>query len=409
MSETVGVGGPNVGGARSPSGRNLVLCLDGTTNEPEKPWTNVVRLYSVLQRDDRQLIHYDPGVGTMGSRGAWTRLGRFFSKLGQMAMGHGIKDNVEEAYGWLVDTYEPGDRIFVFGFSRGAYTARAVTGMLATVGLLRPSARNLVPYAVKLWAKTPPDEASPKRKAYWDTTRRFTRTFGRPTAEFTTRFETVERQVRFLGVWDTVKTAGVFGWAGWRPGFVQARWPYTRDLVNVTTARHAMALGERRFHFPVSRFAADSAPTPAVLKDGTPVVAPGPLPRLQEVWFAGTHGDVGGDAEVADIALDWMVREAVAAGLLVDARKYREAIGVARERGGPDLPPLPRERWSAPLHANSAVWWVLGGFRWGTRVVLDGDDVHESVLARRDATAGLPGSQRYAPRLPELIEVVRTR
>jgi uncharacterized protein (DUF2235 family) len=133
--------------------RNLVVCLDGTRNEPETGPTNVTRLYDLAVKDDRQLVYYDPGVGTMGARGATTRAGRWLTRAGGLVLGHGVRENVEEAYSFLMRAYQPGDRIFIFGFSRGAYTARALTGMLRTVGLLRPGAENLVPYAMKLYAK----------------------------------------------------------------------------------------------------------------------------------------------------------------------------------------------------------------------------------------------------------------
>ena len=139
--------------------RNLVVCLDGTSNEPESGTTNVARTYAVAAKSESQLVYYDPGVGTMGARGAVTRH-RARTRPGSPAwcVGFGVKDNIEEAYTWLSTHYQRGDRIFVFGFSRGAYTARALTGMLRTVGLLRPGADNLTPYALKLYAQHGPDE-----------------------------------------------------------------------------------------------------------------------------------------------------------------------------------------------------------------------------------------------------------
>jgi uncharacterized protein (DUF2235 family) len=103
--------------------RNLVVCLDGTRNEPETGPTNVTRLYDIAVKDDRQLVYYDPGVGTMGARSATTRAGRWLTRAGGLVLGHGVRENVEEAYVFLMRAYRPGDRIFVFGFSRGAYTA----------------------------------------------------------------------------------------------------------------------------------------------------------------------------------------------------------------------------------------------------------------------------------------------
>src|SRR5262249_44351947 len=131
--------------------RNLVVCLDGTNNEPEHGATNVTRFFQVARKDDgRQLVYYDPGVGTMGARSATTRFGKWLTRVGGLAFGHGVGDNIEQAYQWLMQTYQPGDRIYVVGFSRGAYTSSAFVGMLRTVGLLRAGAENLTPYALKL-------------------------------------------------------------------------------------------------------------------------------------------------------------------------------------------------------------------------------------------------------------------
>jgi uncharacterized protein (DUF2235 family) len=77
----------------------------------------------IAVKDDRQLVYYDPGVGTMGARSATTRAGRWLTRAGGLVLGHGVRENVEEAYVFLMRAYRPGDRIFVFGFSRGAYTA----------------------------------------------------------------------------------------------------------------------------------------------------------------------------------------------------------------------------------------------------------------------------------------------
>jgi uncharacterized protein (DUF2235 family) len=132
--------------------RNLVVCLDGTRNEPETGATNVARLFAMAVKSDDQLVHYDPGVGTLGARSATTRFGKFLTRVAGLVLGHGVKENIEEAYTFLMHNYRDGDRIFVFGFSRGAYTGLALAGMIHTVGLLRPGADNLVPYAMKLYA-----------------------------------------------------------------------------------------------------------------------------------------------------------------------------------------------------------------------------------------------------------------
>jgi uncharacterized protein (DUF2235 family) len=171
-------------------------------------------LFDVAAKHDGQLVYYDPGVGTMGSRAAVTQLGRAATRAGGMIAGYGIKDNIEEAYTWLAQHYRRGDRIFVFGFSRGAYTARALTGMLRTVGLLHADADNLVPYALKLYVKsgpandpstTPGAQAKKAEREFWRLREDFRKTFGNP--DFPNPFQHT-KQIRFLGVWDTVKSVG---------------------------------------------------------------------------------------------------------------------------------------------------------------------------------------------------------
>ncbi|NDK91594.1 DUF2235 domain-containing protein [Gordonia desulfuricans] len=350
--------------------RNLVICLDGTTNEPETGFTNVARLFDVCVKDDTQLVYYDPGVGTMGSRAAVTQIGRAATRFGGMVAGYGIRDNIEEAYGWLCTRYRPGDQIYVFGFSRGAYTARALTGMLRTVGLLHPDALNLVPYALKLYTTRGPEDVpaapdEPKPAAvqeYWRLRNDFRTKFGNP--DFPVPFRRT-KQVRFLGVWDTVKSVG---WLNLRARVEIARWPFTANIDNVETARHALALDERRRPFAEYRFAGEK------------------LDRrdVQEMWFAGVHGDIGGscrpDSRLPDVALSWMVDEAHAAGIRINRKAYRRNLDIGFGT------PLPDDRVLGPIVGNNAVWRLARG--WRDREVRHDDLIHPSVAHRVQHTAG---------------------
>ena len=354
--------------------RNLVVCLDGTSNEPETGTTNVARLYRVAVKDDDQVVYYDPGVGTMGARSATTRLGRSLTRVGGLVLGHGVRENVEEAYGFLMHHWRPGDRVYVFGFSRGAYTARALTGLLRTVGLLRPGADNLVPYALKLYVKGGADDERADRaaqKEYWALRSSFADNFANPA--FPSRFD--HAQVEFLGVWDTVKSVG---WLNWRAQLEQARWPFTRRAPNVRRVRHAIAIDEWRTPYAEYRFTPSHPQRPE---------------HLREVWFAGVHSDVGGtfpdDHRLSDIALKWMVDEAAEAGLRVDPKAYRKVLGV---EFGADLPP---DSVEGHVHANGAAWRVLGRRR---RRIGATDEVHPSVHRR---VAALRGTDRpYDVALP---------
>lgn len=368
------------------AGRNIVICLDGTSNEPESGTTNVARLYAVAAKSDSQVVYYDPGVGTMGARGAVTPLAKRATVFAGLVIGYGVRDNLEEAYTFLMQQHRQGDRIFVFGFSRGAYTARALTGMLRTVGLLRPGAENLVPYAVKLYTKggkhqdnreshappVPLTEAERKEEqAYWKVRRDFAARFGNP--DFPHSFDTRQHQVHFLGVWDTVKS---IGWLNWRARWQEAQWPFTRKIVNVGTARHALAIDERRRPFPAYRFHPEIESV-----------------DQQEMWFAGVHSDVGGhfpdDHRLSDIALSWMVEEARAAELEVDDAALKRELNGPRGAPRPDPDTLPR------IHDNPWPWLLAGG--WRHREILPGDTVHPSVQDRIKASS--TGSRPYRPRL----------
>ncbi len=360
----------------TPPKRNLVLCLDGTNNEPEHGATNVARIFDIALKNDpqKQLVYYDPGVGTMGARGAVTQLGQALTRVAGLAAGFGIKDDIEQAYTWLSRNYQENDDIYVFGFSRGAYTARALTGMLHTVGLLRPGTENLVPYALKLYAKggppAPPPGVEPDQKTkaaqqqFWDVRDEFAREFGNP--RFPTMFDTSRRQIHFLGVWDTVKSVG---WLNLKGRIQIARWPFTAKIDNVETARHALAIDERRRPFAEYRFNPDAVAE----ADG----------RYQEMWFAGVHSDVGGqfpdDHRLSDIALSWMVKEAEAKGLLVRKQRYFDLLDFHWNDEVPADNPLGR------IHTNEKVWWLAGG--WRSRKVLPTDALHPSVLQRIELTA----------------------
>jgi uncharacterized protein (DUF2235 family) len=358
------------------AGRNLVVCLDGTSNEPETGTTNVARMFAVAAKDGGQLVYYDPGVGTMGARGAITSWGRKVTRVAGLVAGYGIRENLEEAYTFLIGEYRPGDRIFVFGFSRGAYTARALTGMLRTVGLLRPGAENLVPYAVKMYArKRPENPTKEQEREMWRVSDRFTAQFGNP--DFPNPFDPHRGQVHFLGVWDTVKSVG---WLNWRARVQQVRWPFTARITNVETARHAMAIDERRRPYQGYRFDA------AAVRDSRG--------SYQEMWFAGVHSDVGGqfpdDHALSDIAFGWMVDEAAVAGLRVDPTAYRRLVKVTYGE------PLPADLALGRIHANGRSWALLGG--WRGRRILPGDAIHSSVEHRIAATVG--GPSPYRPKLP---------
>ena len=203
--------------------KNIVLCCDGTGNEFGCNNTNVVLTYLLVDKGDEQVAYYDPGVGT----GGWEyEEGGTLRAAGDQATGHGLQKNVEDAYRYLMACYEPGDRIFLFGFSRGAFTARSVAGMLHKCGLLRRDAGNLVEYAAKVY-NTEGNDATAKE---------FRSAFGR------------DCPVHFVGVWDTVESL-----------VLNAGKRFHDATLNPEVAHgyHALAIDERREdslrHFGMSR------------------------------------------------------------------------------------------------------------------------------------------------------------
>src|ERR1043165_18221 len=172
--------------------KNIVICCDGTNNQFDGDHTNVIRTYKVARCSATQTTFYDCGVGTMPEPWQTTKLGKRWSMLKGLAFGSGLMENIEDAYCFLMANYEAGDKVFLFGFSRGAFTARALAGMLHSVGLLRPGAENLIRYAQRYWLKDfGPDSPG-----------------GKLCGEFK---ETLGRQcpIHFIGVWDTVGSVGL--------------------------------------------------------------------------------------------------------------------------------------------------------------------------------------------------------
>ena len=117
--------------------KNIVLCCDGTANEFAKNRTNVIKLYSTLVHDtDAQLTYYHPGIGTMEPFGALSPITRKLTRVLGMAVGYGLEKDIQDLYAFLMQTYHAGDSIYLFGFSRGAFTVRTLAGFMNAVGLL---------------------------------------------------------------------------------------------------------------------------------------------------------------------------------------------------------------------------------------------------------------------------------
>lgn len=374
--------------------KNIVICCDGTSNEFDGDRTNVVKLYQMLNHDRRvQLTYYHPGLGTMEAAGALTGFSRWWTRAAGFAFGYGLKNDIRDAYVFLMNHFEEGDRVFLFGFSRGAYTVRAVASLLHMVGLIRPGNEPLVPYAIRLMMKIG-DDAGDKGA------------IGRAVRvaqQFKITFSSVVCRPYFVGVWDTVNSVG------WIEN--PLRLPYSANNPSIDIGRHAISIDERRAFFRENLWHKKA--------NG------GPKDVLQ-VWFPGSHGDVGGgypedDSGLSKVALEWMLREAQAKGLLTDDDREARIMGRA---GGNYVPPDP----TATLHdeLRHIAWWPAQLFpkkRWERRVV-NGEEtwvqrrkmslagwrkippaahVHEAAYARESAyVAKLPADAVKVSTLPKL-------
>lgn len=353
--------------------KRLVVCCDGTNNQLAGDLTNVVRIFEVAVKSDQQVVFYDPGVGTMADPLARGPISRRWSLVKGLAFGAGLRDNIFDAYRFLMREYEDGDQVYLFGFSRGAFTARVLAGILHAAGLLDAGAENLLPYVWRNYRgiRLLPTEATAQEREVADRHARevnvLRRSFTRPCP------------IAFLGVWDTVGSVGMYNW--------NQAFPHTFENESVAIVRHAVALDERRAAFRSSVFKADASPLPRQPD----------RPRVMNVWFPGVHSDVGGgyrwpeQCGLAMGAFRWMVREAEKAGMMV--RPDRESALLE------ECPPDP----CADMHDSLTGGWKLMEFLparrydWGKkktiwrikankpRTMIQSPYLHQSVLDRMAA------------------------
>jgi uncharacterized protein (DUF2235 family) len=270
--------------------KRLILCCDGTWNSADQASngipcpTNVIRIaYRIAKRkeDMPQIVYYGQGVGT----------GNSLDRITGGAFGQGLEDNIFSAYRFLVANYEPGDELYLFGFSRGAFTARSIAGMIRKCGIL--STENVQRYieAIHLYRSDEgPDEDRP--------------------SEFRSRNSVngeKQTQVHFIGVWDTVGSLGI-PLRGLR-GLTQQKHQFhdTELSKSVKNACHALAIDELRSPFRPTLWQYKP-------KEGQTV---------EQVWFPGVHSNVGGgypDRGISDISLEWMIKKAKDAGLVFDEK-----------------------------------------------------------------------------------------
>ena len=244
--------------------KNIVVCCDGTANEFKRDRTNVVKLVQALVKDPAvQSCYYHPGIGTMAPIGFVSKTGSTIAELAGMAIGYGLSGDICDAYIFICRNFELGDRLYLFGFSRGAYTVRALASLLQMHGLLPRDNDRQVPYVVRMmWAiqqlrKRARSSVTAEQRIddYFGLAKAFKATFSRSCCP------------HFVGVWDTVSSVG------WVSSPVSL--PYTANNPDIAIGRHAVAIDERRAFFRTNLWRQAAPPQPA-----------GPV-DMKQVWFPG--------------------------------------------------------------------------------------------------------------------------
>ncbi len=266
--------------------RNLVICLDGTWNKPDQQDhgrqvpSNVVKMARAVDLSNQsQCIYYDTGVGT----------GNFLDRIVGGITGRGISENIFQAFQWLIENYHKDDKLYLFGFSRGAYTARSLAGLIGVCGIPQKKQSNeMLKCAEKVYRTK-------------DQCRRL-----ELCKKFQEKYKACKAKVHFIGVWDTVgalgvPTSGPLGlWTRRRSGF--------HDVslgAHVCHAYHAVTINERRGAFKPTLWNSN----------------PATYQTLIQAWFPGVHSNVGGgyvDSGLSDRALLWMICNAYKLGLRFD-------------------------------------------------------------------------------------------
>ncbi len=302
--------------------KRIAVFCDGTWNSPSRlDWTHVVNLYNAVdQKLDVQIAHYFPGVGTETSNAGF--FGGLLNRTGGGAFGWGLDRNIKQAYAYVCKVYEPGDELLIFGFSRGAYTARSLAGMIRKCGILQDYSGPALSAAFKLY-KSAGEENRPDSPGIMARRKQISPRFATSEAERNARNDgSAVVRISYIGVWDTVGSLGIpLALLGGIASLWNRRYAFhDTDLSSmVTSARHALALDERRALFEPSPWnnLDDSEAGPGLNNGDTSDNRP-----FQQLWFVGDHGIVGGtgdSASLSAITLQWIAEGAQKAGLTLRA------------------------------------------------------------------------------------------
>ena len=316
--------------------KRIALFFDGTWNSADQARpTNVTKLHQATTDGEAngmvQVPYYDQGVGVEG---------RWLEKILGGVSGAGLEDNIAQGYQKLIEEHESGDEIFLFGYSRGAYTARSLAGLIRNCGILRPEHIAKIPDARKLYRKR---GSGPDSKE---------------AIEFKDQYSKVT-DLHFIGVWDTVGSRGL------PLKFIGRLYNWRYSFHDVTLSRsvkhayHAIAIDEKRGPFKPS------------IWSNPPI----PGQQVEQVWFAGVHSNVGGgapDPGLAYIALTWMAGKAKDSGLVLDWSRLPD-------HGGED--------WSSPIQESRTGFYnyIFEHRRTLGRANSNTEALHPTAKARYDS------------------------
>jgi uncharacterized protein (DUF2235 family) len=397
-------------------GNNIVICCDGTGNEISENISNVLKLYRCLRKtgktEPRQLVFYDPGVGTLARPNPWRKLQQDFTAIFGLATGYGLDDKVLACYRFLVHNYREGDQIYLFGFSRGAYTVRVLAGLIHKVGLIAPEQVNLAGSGLTAYKQFSSDN-QPGLKAELealtdggaDADGPLPQNRDDQAAQFARILSVRWPTIRFVGVWDTVASVIV-------PRPDRLYWPSFEELAftlqnpSVKTFRQAISIDERRAMFRLKKW---DSPQTFNFNRFSATNNSEPQDILQ-VWFAGVHCDIGGgypeiESGLSKYPLLWMIDEAAKCGLQVNQSTVNTLAWGRPRKNSPFhyVAPSVEARLHDSLHG---AWWIIEYYpkkakyrEWPGREVYFGryvpdaeprpipEDayVHESVVKRMDA------------------------
>ncbi|WP_051279343.1 DUF2235 domain-containing protein [Hellea balneolensis] len=346
--------------------KRIIFCFDGTWQNLSQRFTTNVALTAgaVLTEDAHgigQLVYYDEGIGN--ARGVWPALS---SKLGG-AFGTGLEDDIREAYRFLCLNYRTGDEIFVFGFSRGAFTARSFCGLLQHCGLLKRDALSYEDFMIMEYRSR-----STNILEFKNIKKSNCFNYG------------MSPKIKYLGVWDTVCALGLPEAFKLSKRYnVKYKFHDINLTDNIQTARHAVSIDEIRNMFPVELWEQNE------IEKRNSQNQLELSPAFEQLWFAGDHGNVGGGTNnpgLSNISLEWILEAASKLCLGFNSTKIANIRRQREPEGLFDTKEITYKRG-----ALSGMPYSLGGFsyRYGIRNTCD---LHHTVVSRYE------GKTEYQPK-----------